>query len=61
MGTPASIKANVEPQTDAIELEPLDIKISDTKRNVYGKSSSAGMTGSKARSANAPCPISRLD
>ena len=30
-----------------------------TRRSAYGNSSSLGMTGSSARSASAPCPISR--
>ena len=33
--------------------------ISDTVRIAYGNSSSLGNTGTNARSANAPCPISR--
>ena len=33
-GTPASIIASEPPQTDAIELEPLDSVISDTTRTV---------------------------
>src|SRR5258706_5600206 len=60
IGTPASINASVDPQTEPIEVEPLDDKASDTTRMVYGKDSAAGMTGSSARSANAPCPTSRL-
>ena len=34
MGTPASINAKEEPQTLAMELEPLDSVISDTTRRV---------------------------
>jgi len=34
MGTPASISERVLPQTEAIELEPLDSKTSETKRIV---------------------------
>ena len=49
----------MEPHTDAMELEPLDSNTSDTKRNAYGNSSSLGITGTNARSANAPWPISR--
>ena len=45
IGTPASMSASVEPQTEPIELEPLDSSTSDTMRIVYGNSSSAGMTG----------------
>ncbi|MNV99416.1 hypothetical protein D3C71_1947720 [compost metagenome] len=33
-GTPASISASEAPQTEAIELEPLDSVISDTTRMV---------------------------
>ena len=39
IGTPASISARDEPQTEAIEDEPLDSVISDTRRTVYGNSS----------------------
>jgi hypothetical protein len=60
IGTPASISASVEPHIDPMDVEPLDDKASDTTRMVYGKDSSAGITGSSARSANAPCPTSRL-
>ena len=59
IGTPASMSASVEPQTEPMELEPLDSRTSETMRIVYGKSSSAGMTGSRARSARAPWPMSR--
>ena len=59
IGTPASMSASVEPQTEPMELEPLDSSTSDTMRIVYGNSSSAGMTGSSARSASAPWPMSR--
>ena len=34
IGTPASISDSEEPQTDAIELEPLDSKMSLTTRIV---------------------------
>ena len=33
MGTPASIKARVEPQTEPIEVEPLEERTSETTRN----------------------------
>ena len=59
IGTPASISESVEPQTEAIDVEPLELRISDTSRIVYGHSSTDGMTASSARSASAPCPISR--
>jgi len=39
-GTPAAISDKLEPQTDAIDVEPLDESTSETSRNVYGKSSS---------------------
>ena len=59
IGTPASMSASVEPQTEPCEVEPLDEMTSDTSRSVYGNSSTLGMTGSSARSASAPWPISR--
>ncbi|GIU90803.1 MAG: hypothetical protein KatS3mg010_1902 [Acidimicrobiia bacterium] len=34
IGTPASISDSVEPQTEAIEVEPLDARTSDTTRIV---------------------------
>ena len=46
-GTPASISDNEPPHTLAIEVEPLDSKISETIRMVYGKLSSIGRTGNK--------------
>ena len=58
-GTPASIIASEAPQTDAIEDEPLDSVISDTRRIVYGKSAFDGNIGRTARQASLPCPISR--
>ena len=54
IGTPASIKDNVEPQTVAIEEDPLDSIISDTTRIVYGNSSLLGNIGWIARQANLP-------
>jgi len=54
MGTHACIRLIVEPQTEAIELEPLQVIISLTTLIVYGKSSSLGKTGTNALSANAP-------
>ena len=59
IGTPASISESVEPQTDAIEVEPFDASTSETTRSVYGHSWESGTTGSNARSASAPWPISR--
>ena len=37
IGTPASIMARVPPQTDAIEEDPFDSRMSDTMRTVYGQ------------------------
>ena len=34
IGTPASIRLSVAPQTEAIELEPFDSRMSDTTRIV---------------------------
>ena len=59
IGTPASIRASDEPHTEAIDDEPLDSRMSDTTRIVYGKSSVLGTTGTSARSASAPWPMSR--
>ncbi len=53
-GTPASIKDSDDPQTDAIEDEPFDSKMSETTRIVYGNSSIGGIIGTSARSASAP-------
>ena len=58
-GTPASISASDEPQTEAIDEEPFDSVISETTRMVYGKASSDGMTASTPRLARRPWPISR--
>ena len=59
IGTPASIRASVEPQVEAIDVEPLDVTHSLTRRMTYGNSSCDGRTGMSARSASAPWPISR--
>ena len=59
IGTPASISDSVDPQTDAIDVEPFDASTSDTMRIVYGHSVASGSTGTSARSASAPWPISR--
>jgi len=59
IGTPASIKAKVEAEADAIEELPLDDKVSETNITVYGKSFCEGITGLNAFSANIPCPMSR--
>ena len=59
IGTPASISASVDPQTEPIDDEPFDSSVSETIRIVYGKSSSDGIIGSSARWASAPWPMSR--
>src|SRR2546421_10789136 len=59
IGTPASISERVEPHTDAIDDEPFDSRMSDTTRIVYGNSSCDGISGTSARSASAPWPMSR--
>src|ERR687897_2386000 len=59
IGTPASISDSVEPHTEAIDDEPLDSRMSDTTRIVYGKCSWSGIIGTRARSASAPWPMSR--
>src|ERR687889_2805663 len=58
-GTPASISDSEEPHTEAIDDDPLDSRMSDTTRIVYGKSSIDGTIGTSARSASAPWPMSR--
>ena len=45
IGTPASMSESEPPQTEAIDDEPFDSRISETMRIVYGKSSSSGSTG----------------
>ena len=47
-GTPASISARLLPQTLAIELEPLDSRISETTRMMYGKVVHIGHHGGNA-------------
>ena len=59
IGTPPSIKARVEAQIEACEVEPLEAIDSETNRIVYGKSVTEGNTIASAFSAKAPCPISR--
>ena len=58
-GTPASSSDIVDAQTEPIEVEPLEPMASETCRIAYGNSSRVGSTGTSARSASAPCPISR--
>ncbi len=43
IGTPASMSARVEPQTEPIDEEPFDSSVSETIRTVYGKSSTDGI------------------
>ena len=45
IGTPASISESDEPQTEAIEDEPFDSRMSETTRIVYGNSSIDGQHG----------------
>ena len=45
IGTPASMRASVDPQVEAIEVEPFDVTHSDTSRITYGKSWALGRTG----------------
>ena len=59
IGTPASIRARVEPQVEPIEVEPFELSTSETTRIVYGNDFSSGSTGTSARSASAPWPTSR--
>ena len=47
-------KRAVEPQTEPIDEEPFDSRVSDTMRIVYGKSSAGGIIASSARCARAP-------
>ena len=47
IGTPASSSASVEPQTDAIDDDPLDSSVSETSRSVYGNSVSSGIIGTQ--------------
>ena len=61
IGTPASNSESDAPQTDAIDDEPFDSRMSETMRIVYGNSSNAGSTPWIARSARLPWPISRRD
>ena len=58
IGTPASMRASVEPHTEPIDDDPFDSSVSETRRIVYGNSSTEGMTASSARCAIAPCPMS---
>ena len=59
IGTPACISDRLDPQTDAIDDEPFDSRMSETTRIVYGNSSCDGTSRTSARSASAPWPMSR--
>jgi hypothetical protein len=54
IGTHAFIRLIVEPQTEAIEDEPLQVIVSETTLITYGNSSSEGIIFSSALSANLP-------
>lgn len=58
-GTPALYRPMVDAQTEPIEVEPLEPSASETWRIAYGNSSRFGSTGTRARSASMPWPISR--
>src|SRR5688572_23671032 len=60
IGTPASMRASVPPHTEAIDDEPFDSRISETRRIVYGNFVGGGRTAFRLRSASIPWPISRL-
>ena len=53
IGTPASISARVEPRTEPIDEEPFDSSVSETRRIVYGNSSTVGIDASKAPAVQA--------
>ena len=59
IGTPASMSDIEPPQTAAIDDEPLDSRVSDTMRMVYGNFACSGIMRTSARSARAPWPTSR--
>ena len=54
IGTPASIKARDDPQTEAIDVDQFELITSETTLIAYGKSSTLGRTGINAFSASAP-------
>ena len=60
IGTPASISASMPAHVLAMEVLPFELRHSATTRIAYGNSSSEGSIAAMARSASAPCPISRL-
>lgn len=53
------MSAIVDPQTEAMDDDPLQVVVSETTRIIYGKSTADGSTGSRAFSASRPCPTSR--
>src|SRR5262249_3760238 len=53
------MSASVPPQTEAIDDEPFDSRISDKSRIVYGNLAGTGITAFSDRSANMPRPSSR--
>src|SRR3989344_718469 len=59
IGTPPSMRARVEAQMEACEVEPFDAIDSETTRIVYGNFSIEGRTIASAFSASAPWPTSR--
>jgi len=54
IGTQASIRDNVDPQTDHIDVDHPEDKHSETVLILYGKSSFDGIIGINAFSANFP-------
>ena len=54
IGTPASISDSEVPHTLAMELEPLDSRISDTTRMTYGNVSMSGIIAATPRRARLP-------
>ena len=53
------MSASVEPHTEPIDDEPFDSSVSETRRIVYGKSSTDGMTGLERPLRERPWPMSR--
>ena len=54
IGTPPSINESIPAQTEAMDVDPFELIISETTLMAYGQSSSLGKTGLIALSANAP-------
>jgi len=61
IGTPASMRARVPPQTVAMDEDPFDSRMSETTRTVYGNASSDGSIGDNERRARLPWPMSRRE